>query len=198
MAALNDLKAASSKATEVLKDSCPTEVPLTPVSRLDALDKRLSSMTQAVQIVQGPLQAFYDSLTDDQKQKFDAVGESSAKRETSNGPANLCSEKSENFTQLPLERIKRTLQPNQHQQAALYELNTASSKASSKLEESCPNELPQSPAERLDAVAKRLGAMSQAVDLVRPALKTFYASLTDEQKARFNVMGEGEERATGE
>jgi LTXXQ motif family protein len=32
--------------------------------------------------------------------------------------------------------------------------------------------------------------MIQAVKIVRPALDTFYASLSDEQKARFNVMGQ--------
>jgi hypothetical protein len=35
---------------------------------------------------------------------------------------------------------------------------------------------------------KRLNAMIQAVNTVRPALNIFYSSLSDEQKARFNVM----------
>jgi hypothetical protein len=33
-----------------------------------------------------------------------------------------------------------------------------------------------------------LKAALQAIDIVRPALEDFYASLTDEQKARFNQM----------
>jgi hypothetical protein len=44
--------------------------------------------------------------------------------------------------------------------------------------------------ERLDAVDARLTAMLSAVEIVRPALEEFYASLTDEQKARFNSWGE--------
>lgn len=190
IAALDALKAASSKAADVLKTSCPTEVPLTPVGRLDALKKRLNSMVQAVQIVRGPLRTFYDSLTDEQKQRFDAIGD--AQRVSSNGLSGLCSGQSENFTQLPLQRIKQVLQPSQQQQAALDQLSTASSKAASDLEKSCPTEVPQNPAERLDAIRKRLDAMIQAVNIVRPALNTFYLSLSDEQKARFNVMGGAE------
>ena len=37
-------------------------------------------------------------------------------------------------------------------------------------------------------MAKRLDATAQAVNTVRPALQDFYASLDDEQKARFNTM----------
>ena len=36
----------------------------------------------------------------------------------------------------------------------------------------------------------RLQAMLQAIDIVRPPLQTFYASLSDDQKARFDAMGE--------
>jgi hypothetical protein len=31
--------------------------------------------------------------------------------------------------------------------------------------------------------------MADAIEAVRPNLKNFYASLSDEQKARFNLMG---------
>jgi hypothetical protein len=43
--------------------------------------------------------------------------------------------------------------------------------------------------DRFDALAKRLDAMAAAVKTVRPALADFYGSLTDEQKARFNMLG---------
>ena len=42
---------------------------------------------------------------------------------------------------------------------------------------------------RLDEIHNRLGAMVQAVKNLRPTLATFYASLSDEQKAQFNTMG---------
>jgi hypothetical protein len=194
VAALDELKAGSSKAANALKTSCPTEVPLTPVGRLDALDKKLDSMVQAVQIVRGPLQAFYNSLSDEQKQQFEKIGGGTAKESSTNELSNLCSEQSANFTQLPVQEIEQSLKPNPQQKTALDQLSTASSKAASELEKSCPTETPQNPADRIDAIAKRLNAMIEAVNTVRPASNTFYASLSDEQKARFNVMGQPQEQ----
>jgi hypothetical protein len=66
VAALDDLKSASSRSSETLKTSCPNEVPLTPVGRLDAMDKRLNAMVQAVRIVRTPLENFYNLLTEEQ------------------------------------------------------------------------------------------------------------------------------------
>ena len=37
---------------------------------------------------------------------------------------------------------------------------------------------------RMEAMEKRLDAMSQAIKTVRPALEAFYATLSDEQKAQ--------------
>ena len=42
---------------------------------------------------------------------------------------------------------------------------------------------------RLDDMTARLDAMVRAVKSLHPALATFYASLSDEQKAQFNNMG---------
>ncbi len=190
LAALDELKAASSRAADVLKTSCSTEVPLTPVGRLDGLEKRLNTMVQAVQIVRGPLQAFYNSLSDEQKQQFEKIGGGTAKESSTNELSNLCSEQSANFTQLPVQEIEENLKPNAQQKTALDQLSAASSKAATELEKSCPKETPQNPADRTDAITKRLNAIIQAVHIVSPALNTFYASLSDEQKARFNVMGQ--------
>jgi hypothetical protein len=49
--------------------------------------------------------------------------------------------------------------------------------------------MPQTPLDRFDAVGTRLNAMENAIKTVRPALASFYDSLTDEQKARFNTLG---------
>jgi len=48
---------------------------------------------------------------------------------------------------------------------------------------------PATPPSRLEAEGKRLQALLQAVETVQPALADFYASLSDDQKARFNGMG---------
>ena len=50
-----------------MKASCPSEKPLTPISRLDAVEKRVDAMIQAVQTLRAPLDTFYSSLTEEQK-----------------------------------------------------------------------------------------------------------------------------------
>ena len=56
------------------------------------------------------------------------------------------------------------------------------------LQAACPDEVPVTPVGRLQAMEKRLSAMLQAANQMQPALDDFYASLTTEQKARFNTL----------
>ena len=58
------------------------------------------------------------------------------------------------------------------------------------MQAACPDETPITPPGRLEAMEKRLQAMSDAAKTVKPALESFYASLTAEQKARFNRIGQ--------
>jgi len=72
-AAFNDLKAATIKAEEVVRATCPAEAPLTPPARLDLMEKRLTALLEAVRVVRPTLDAFYKTLDDDQKARFIAV-----------------------------------------------------------------------------------------------------------------------------
>ena len=56
----------------MMKTSCPVEMPLTPMGRLNAAEKRLRVMAYAISIVRGPLGRFYAALDDGQKTRFDA------------------------------------------------------------------------------------------------------------------------------
>ena len=69
------------------------------------------------------------------------------------------------------------------------DLEKAAQSASDQLQSSCPTAVPQSPLARLDTIQARLSAMADAIKSVRPSLENFYASLSDEQKAKFNMMG---------
>src|SRR5262245_15026842 len=192
--ALDALKAASSQASDVLKTSCSSEVPMTPLGRLDTVQKRLDGMNQAMGIVRTPLDNFYNSLNEQQRQRFAALAPAASAR-TRRGPtpsndlAALCSRRTESFTQVPVQRVEQVIKPTQQQQDVFDKLKTASVQAANQLQASCPAELPQAPIDRFDAVGKRLDAMTAAVKTVRPALAEFYSSLTDEQKARFNTLG---------
>ncbi|MGB7616163.1 MAG: Spy/CpxP family protein refolding chaperone [Pseudolabrys sp.] len=191
---LNALKAASSQASEALKASCSGELSLTPLGRLDTVQKRLDGMVQAWGTLRTPLDGFYNSLNDEQRQRFAALGPASSERVNRRRPASgdnlaaLCSSRAESFTQLPVQRVEQAVKPTQQQQDALAKLKAASTEAANQLQASCPAQSPQTPIDRFDAVGKRLNAMAGAIKTVRPALADFYSSLTDEQKARFNNL----------
>ena len=195
-AALDDLRAASSKANDIIKSSCPTAPPLTPVGRLRAAEQQLEAMIRAAQIVRSPLERLYDSLSDEQRRQFNAIGNSGkGEREPGSAPsggdlATHCNQQARGgFANLPVQRIEQVVRPNTQQQSALADLKKASEDAASGLQASCPTQMPQTPVALLDAVATRLIVMADAMKSVRPKLENFYASLSDEQKASFNTMG---------
>ncbi len=193
-AILADLKTASAKADGILQASCPNSPPLTPVDRLAAVGKRIEAMSQAVQIVRAPLIALDNSLDDKQRRRFDAIalGGRRHRKETvtaADGLGDLCSDQAENFANLPTDQIEQAIKPaGQEQIAAFNKLKDASSKAASTMQSSCPTTMPQTQTERFDAITRRLDAMADAVKAISPALRAFYATLNDEQKAQFNVL----------
>jgi hypothetical protein len=72
-AALDELKDASAKAAERLKTDCPTYQTLTPTGRVEAMEKRLDATLGAVKTVQPVLAKFYNSLSDEQKARFNSL-----------------------------------------------------------------------------------------------------------------------------
>jgi LTXXQ motif family protein len=194
-AALNALKTAWAGGIKLIKTSCSGEVPLTPVRRLDVVEERLEVVLRALQLVSDPLENFHNSLSEAQRRSFDAM--TTTARE-GNEPAaglagrltTLCSERATSFARLPLDKIVDALRPSEPQRIALDALKSASARASAGLSTSCPAQAPQGLPDRVRAVEQRLAAMISALQTVRPALIDFYRSLSDEQKARFNTMGQ--------
>ena len=82
---LNALKAASSQASDALKASCSSEMSMTPLGRLDTVQKRLDGMVQAWGALRTPLDDFYNSLNDEQRQRFAALGPASGARSNRRG-----------------------------------------------------------------------------------------------------------------
>jgi hypothetical protein len=76
-AKFNGLKTASQRAIQYLNESCPKSDPATPTGRLEALERRLSAMLEAVRTVQPALDDFYAALTDEQKARLAAIEPSS-------------------------------------------------------------------------------------------------------------------------
>ena len=77
-AAFEKLKAASAGAAASLQASCPATMPPTPVARLDAVEVRLDAMVQAAKDVRPALAAFYATLSDAQKARFNSPASSTA------------------------------------------------------------------------------------------------------------------------
>jgi ABC-type transporter MlaC component len=189
-AALDNLSSASSQAGEIIKSSCPTSVPLTPMGRLDAAEQRLDTTIKAIRMVLLPLERFYETLSDEQRGRFNAMKGSTEGARSPSDMAAMCSQQAGSFIALPAQRIEQVIQPTPQQQSAFDDLKQAAQKVGDQLQSSCPTAVPKSPVARLDTVETRLSAIADAIKAIRPNLKNFYASLSDDQKARFNMMGQ--------
>jgi len=196
MQLLSDVRKASEDAAAAFKASCPAEnaFPLTPPGRLGAMTARLDATLQAVATVRPPLEKFYSSLNDEQKERFNELGPknkaTSAEASEASQAADTCKQPKQGLANLPIEKIEDALNPTDAQEAELNKLQEATNKAVSIMQAACPDETPITPPGRLEVMEKRLHAMSDAAKTVKPALDNFYASLTSEQKARFNRIGQ--------
>jgi hypothetical protein len=190
---LDQLKDATAKAVNLLQSACPTDLPSTPTGRLAEMRQRIASMLQAVQLVRPALDKFYQSLTDEQKERFIALEAEGAPKATRTARqpnlAQACGGSAKQITSLPINQIQQVLHPNDAQRAALDELNAATAQAAAMLNENCPTDQALTPPGRVAAMETRLSATLKALDTVQPAMAKFYNSLTDEQRARFDRLG---------
>jgi len=191
-AALDRLGTATNRAVQILQAACPTELPSTPTGRLAVLQTRLNAMLRAVDTIAPALKSFYESLTEEQRARFDSLGQQQEKEEAANEDskdlAQACGEQNAGLV-LPIDRIQQEVHPEGRQQEALDNLSNASARAAEILKSNCPTEAALSAVGRIDAMRQRLSTMLDAVNTVRPALDAFYGSLSYEQRARFNVIG---------
>jgi hypothetical protein len=184
-AALDELKAAAAEAARLLAGPCPRTLPATPIARLEAIEKRLEAMRHAIDIVAPALAKFYDSLGDEQKARFNAIGRQS---NAGDDAGRSCPQQPQGLPEQSIRRIAEIVRPTLAQRAALDDLKDASVRAVEALRAACPIEPPLTPPGRIAALRKRLDAMIEATRIERTALVRFYGELSDEQKARMNAM----------
>ncbi len=192
-AALDDLANASAKAAQGIMAVCPTDITLTAPSRLAHMQQRIETMIAAVEIVQPPLEKFYGLLNDEQKLRLNALGQDQRRSETAQKTiaslAQTCGAAQPGATEWPTAEIDRTVRPTEAQRANLITLEDETTKAADMLKASCQPDNSLTPPARLASVGKRLDTMLQAVKTVRSGLDGFYGALSDEQKAKFEVIG---------
>jgi hypothetical protein len=193
---LDQVRSAGQAAATVFKASCPAKnaFAMTPPGRLEAMTLRLTATLEAVQTVRPAMEAFYNSLSDEQKERFNEIGPRRSKdgadvSQTSVENGKSCSEPKAGLASLPMERIEDVVKPTDAQESSLRQLEDATVKAVSIMQAACPEDTPITPPGRLEAMEKRLQAMIDAANTVKPALNDFYGSLSSEQKARFNRLG---------
>lgn len=191
LALLDDLKIAAEKAAEVFKGACPTSFAQTPPGRLEQMVARLEATREAVRTVRPALAAFYGSLTDEQKARFNEIGPRPVKSDALAvvEDRESCSDPRPGLATLPMQQIREVVRPTAAQQQAFELLGQATEKAVATLQAVCPDDVPETPVGRLEAMEVWLGAMIDAAREVQPALADFYDVLSDEQKARFNTLG---------
>jgi hypothetical protein len=187
---LDELKAESAKAIDLLKGTCPSDLPSTPTGRLAAMQTRIETMLAAVKTVHPALDRFYQSLSDEQKARFNAIApaQDSASVKDQRNLVALCNERASGVTDLPIDRIAELVQPNESQRAALDALREASVNVAASLKADCPTYQVLTPVGRTEAMEQRLAATLTAAKTVESALTKFYELLSDEQKARFNAL----------
>lgn len=198
-ALLDELKTATAKAVGILQDACPTELPSTPPGRIAAILTRVEAMLQAVEVVRPALEKVYQSLTDEQKERFNIIDQDiEAAHQPRLGTDGLCSVVLEGNEKLPVEQVKTRLQLSSDQELRFKELAEASAKAADILNASCHSNEALTPTARLAAISDRLDGVLQALERVRGPLDRFYQSLDDQQKARFNRLGPDQPHALEE
>jgi hypothetical protein len=193
---LDDLGNAIVKASDEIRAHCQTNIAFTPTARLDQMHQRLQGLVGGVNTVSPALSGFYDSLSDEQKARFNDIAPQ-ASRTARRGQAapgdltrlNIKDQCDAGMMAWPTDQIDRVVRPDDAQRAKLQTLQSAASQAADTIKAACPNNVPPTPPARIAAVGQRLQAMLQGVETMQPALADFYNSLSDDQKARFNSMG---------
>src|SRR5260370_40077314 len=106
--------------------------------------QRLQATFDASRTVRTPLMKFYDSLGDEQKARFNAIGPNVGQK---GGTAelqdeNICSGRKPGLTDLSIERIEDAIRPSDIQEASLDRLRKANDQAIAILQAACPDRSP--------------------------------------------------------
>ncbi|MBR1121044.1 Spy/CpxP family protein refolding chaperone [Bradyrhizobium lablabi] len=184
-AALEDLATALITAGHMIRATCPAHAALSAPERLTIMQHRIGVMIKAQSTVQPALIKFYDLLDQEQEARLKMLAEDRRKMDA---PARACSPAQPAPLRWP-DEIGTRLRLNDTQRAAFKALQDANGTAREILS-ACPPDDTTTPPARLDAVEGRLNAMQQAVYLVNTALGEFYETLSDEQKAQFEAIGQ--------
>ena len=186
--ALDQFKTALNDAVSSIKSTCRDDANLGPVERVRVMQNTLWAVHDAAQLIRAPLAKFYDSLNEEQKQKFAAPAQAQAGGRpppSRNDMARMCDLPT---ADAPMRQIEQSVRPTKAQRSSLEALQKKTFEMGQFLMASCLKPMPATPAERLDAAADRLTAVIFAASNLNMALNDFTSQLSDEQKTKLNSM----------
>jgi hypothetical protein len=192
--ALDNLQTAIAGALKSIKAGCHDDTTLSPRERLSAMVDRLWAVQNAAVVIRAPLTAFMETLTDEQKAKFNPPAEDKTQADTKggNGPMGrqyqACAAQAADADRFS-RQIQKSGATTDAQRASLEALSRTSGDMAKLLMASCAQPVPDTPLARLDAANGLLTTMNFAATTMQVALNDLYAGLNDQQKARFDALG---------
>jgi LTXXQ motif family protein len=190
--ALEQLRPALAQAIERIAATCPAAVPASLAERLNAIQNRIWAMRDALLTIRLPLETFYASLSDEQRQRL-RQGEPQPAQMTADatdgrGPAAAdriaptCAEPAAGTADWIMRAIARA-PPSGGQRAGLEAMRLRSAAMAQLIAASCPGDPPLDPMRRFTAATDRLDLLLFAVMSMSPMLQQLHDSLDDYQKA---------------
>ena len=193
--ALEPLRLALAQAIERIAAACPAAMPTTVAERLKAIQDRIWAMHDALLTIRLPFETFYNSLTDELRQRLRrgelesvgiAAGASEGQGQTIiDRRAPTCAEPAAGTA----DRIMRAIAPAAHEQqrAGLEALRQRSAAMAQLIAGSCPSDAHlDDPMARFAAAKDRLDVMLFVVMSMSPAPQQLYGSLDDKQEAELD------------
>jgi len=170
------------QAIERIAAACPAAMPTTVAERLKAIQDRIWAMHDALLTIRLPFETFYNSLTDELRQRLRreelesaglAAGTSEGRGQTvADRRAPTCAEPAVGTADRIMRAIERAAQPNEQQRAGVEALRHGSVAMAQLIAGSCPSEAHlDDPMARFAAAKDRLDVMLFAVMSMSPVLQ---------------------------
>jgi len=192
--ALEKFQAAVVQSTKSVKIDCRNANEMAPPDRLGALIQSLWAVHDAGLFLRGPLQAFTETLSAQQRAAFATTPNATPQQAsgTANGPSKemqACAAQNIGEAERMIRQIEQRVRPGKDQVASLDNLRKTSTNMAKLLAGPCARPVPDDPLARLDAADEQLTTLNYAATAVQIAFGDFYGRLDEQQKVRLNSAG---------
>jgi hypothetical protein len=189
--ALEQLRRALAQAIERIAATCPAVVPASLAERLNAIQNRIWAMRNALLTIRLPLETFYTSLNDEQRQRLrqeepqpaQMTADATVGRGQTDRSAPTCVEPAAGTADWIMRTIERAAPPGGEQRAGLEAMRLRSAAMAQLIAASCPGDAQLDPMRRFAAATDRLDLLLFAGMSMSPMLQQLYDSLDDKQRA---------------